>query len=153
SEPYAAADAYLRECRNIDTGKLKGCFTQERFSKDGEQSATVRFTLADGIWWERIIDRPERFGKQKANAHGSYKGLWWVYPGLDLSRVKELWITEGIFDAISLNQNGIAAVSVMSAVNYPEKALQELAAACGKKPRPGIVWALDNGRAGEGYAR
>ncbi|EHP4002839.1 toprim domain-containing protein [Salmonella enterica] len=153
SEPYAAADAYLRECRNIDTGKLKGCFTQERFSKDGEQSATVRFTLADGIWWERIIDRPERFGKQKANAHGSYKGLWWVYPGLDLSRVKELWITEGIFDAISLNQNGIAAVSAISSVNYPDKALQELAAAYGKKPRPEIVWALDNGRAGEGYAR
>lgn len=153
SEPYAASDAYLRECRNIDTGKLKGCFTQERYtSKDGEQSATVRFTLADGVWWERIIDRPERFDR-KANFGGSYKGLWWSYPGLDLSRVKELWITEGIFDAISLNQNGIAAVSVMSAVNYPEKALQELAAACGKKPRPEIVWALDNGRAGEGYAR
>ncbi|HAK1936312.1 TPA: bifunctional DNA primase/helicase [Salmonella enterica] len=153
SEPYAAADAYLRECRNIDTGKLKGCFTQERYiSQEGEQSATVRFTLADGVWWERIIDRPERFDR-KANFGGSYKGLWWVYPGLDLSRVKTLWITEGIFNAISLNQNGIAAVSAMSAVNYPEKALQELAEVCGKNPRPEIVWALDNGRAGESYAR
>lgn len=153
SEPYAAADAYLRECRNIDAGKLKGCFTQERYtSKDGEQSATVRFILADGVWWERIIDRPERFDR-KANFGGSYKGLWWAYPGLDLSKVKELWITEGIFDAISLNQNGIAAVSVMSAVNYPDKSLQALATACGKKSRPEIVWALDNGRAGESYAR
>ncbi|EIW7885101.1 toprim domain-containing protein [Salmonella enterica] len=152
-EPYAAADAYLQEARNIDTGKLNGCFTQERYtSKEGEQSATVRFTLADGVWWERIIDRPERFDR-KANFIGSYKGLWWTYPGLDLSKEKELWITEGIFDAISLNQNGIAAVSVMSAVNYPEKALQALAATCGKKSRPEIVWALDNGRAGESYAK
>ncbi|EEA3736348.1 toprim domain-containing protein [Salmonella enterica] len=152
-EPYAAADAYLREARNIDAGKLKGSFTQERYtSKEGEQTATVRFTLVDGVWWERIIDRPERFDR-KANFGGSYKGLWWVYPGLDLSKVKELWITEGIFDAISLNQNGIAAVSVMSCVNYPGKALQDLAAACGKKTRPGIVWALDNGRGGESYAK
>ncbi|ECT1023485.1 hypothetical protein DPO11_26565 [Salmonella enterica] len=153
SEPHATADAYLRECRNIDTKKLKGCFTQERYtSKDGEQSATVRFTLVDGVWWERIIDRPERFDR-KANFCGSYKGRWWIYPGLDLSKVKELWITEGIFDAISLNQNGIAAVSVMSCVNYPEEALKDLAASCGKKSRPALVWALDNGRAGESYTR
>ncbi|HFV4331814.1 TPA: toprim domain-containing protein, partial [Escherichia coli] len=120
--------------------------------ESGEQAATVRFTLADGVWWERIIDRPERFAR-KANFSGSYKGLWWAYPGADLSKAKEIWICEGIFDAISLNQNGIAAVSVMSAVNYPDKALKELAKLCGDNPRPVIVWALDNGRAGERYAK
>ncbi len=112
----------------------------------------MRFTLADGVWWERIIDRPGRFAR-KANFSGSYKGLWWAYPGADLSKAKEIWICEGIFDAISLNQNGIAAVSVMSAVNYPDKALEELAKLCGDNPRPVIVWALDNGRAGERYAK
>lgn len=133
---------------------LKGAFTQERYQdkESGEQAATVRFTLADGVWWERIIDRPERFAR-KANFSGSYKGLWWAYPGADLSKAKEIWICEGIFDAISLNQNGIAAVSVMSAVNYPDKALKELAKLCGDNPRPVIVWALDNGRAGERYAK
>ncbi|HDH7263270.1 TPA: toprim domain-containing protein, partial [Escherichia coli] len=133
---------------------LKGAFTQERYrdKESGEQAATVRFTLADGVWWERIIDRPERFAR-KANFSGSYKGLWWAYPGADLSKAKEIWICEGVFDAISLNQNGIAAVSVMSAVNYPDKALEELAKLCGDNPRPVIVWALDNGRAGERYAK
>ncbi|HGB9751564.1 TPA: toprim domain-containing protein [Escherichia coli] len=153
-EPYAAAAAYLLEARNIATEPLKGVFTQERYKdkESGEQAATVRFTLADDVWWERIIDRPERF-KRKANFSGSYKGLWWAYPGADLSKAKEIWICEGIFDAISLNQNGIAAVSVMSAVNYPDKALEELAKLCGDTPRPVIVWALDNGRAGERYAK
>ncbi|EES2676037.1 toprim domain-containing protein [Escherichia coli] len=153
-EPYAAAAAYLQEARNIAVGPLKGAFTQERYQdkENGEQAATVRFTLADGVWWERIIDRPGRFAR-KANFSGSYKGLWWAYPGADLSKAKEIWICEGIFDAISLNQNGIAAVSVMSAVNYPDKALEELAKLCGDNPRPVIVWALDNGRAGERYAK
>ncbi|HCK2354109.1 TPA: toprim domain-containing protein, partial [Escherichia coli] len=152
--PYAAATAYLLEARNIAVEPLKGAFTQERYQdkESGEQAATVRFTLADGVWWERIIDRPERFAR-KANFSGSYKGLWWAYPGDDLSKAKEIWICEGIFDAISLNQNGIAAVSVMSAVNYPDKALEELAKLCGDNPRPVIVWALDNGRAGERYAK
>lgn len=153
-EPYAAAAAYLQEVRNIAVEPLKGAFTQERFQdkESGEQAATVRFTLADGVWWERIIDRPERFAR-KANFSGSYKGLWWAYPGADLSKAKEIWICEGVFDAISLNQNGIAAVSAMSAVNYPDKALEELAKLCGDNPRPVIVWALDNGRAGERYAK
>ncbi|MBC1089712.1 toprim domain-containing protein [Escherichia coli] len=153
-DPYAAAAAYLQEARNIAVEPLKGAFTQERYQdkESGEQAATVRFTLADGVWWERIIDRPERFAR-KANFSGSYKGLWWAYPGADLSKAKEIWICEGVFDAISLNQNGIAAVSVMSAVNYPDKALEELAKLCGDNPRPVIVWALDNGRAGERYAK
>ncbi|MCP6291692.1 toprim domain-containing protein, partial [Klebsiella pneumoniae] len=55
----------------------------------------------------------------------------------------------GIFDAMSLNQNGIAAVSLMTCNNYPDKALQELAALYAKSPRPVLVWALDRGQAGE----
>ncbi|MBW5819574.1 toprim domain-containing protein [Yersinia enterocolitica] len=154
NNPYAAASAYLREARNIDTMPLNGAFTQERYKdrESGEQAATVRFMLADGVWWERIIDRPERFNR-KANFFGSYKGLWWTYPGVDVSKAKEVWICEGIFDAISLNQNGITAVSAMSATNYPDKALAELARQCGQNTRPVIVWALDNGRAGERYAQ
>ncbi len=125
--------SYLQEARNIAVEPLKGAFTQERYrdKESGEQAATVRFTLADGVWWERIIDRPERFAR-KANFSGSYKGLWWAYPGVDLSKAKEIWICEGVFDAISLNQNGIAAVSVMSAVNYLIRRVEELAKLCGE---------------------
>lgn len=146
--PTAAADAYLQEGRGLDTKLMKGWYTQEIWYKNDAGSATVRFSLDSGVWWERIIDRPERFDR-KANFHGSYAGLWWAPPGLDLSNVKQIWITEGIFDAISLYQNGVAAVSVMTAGNYPDKALKALAERYAHKPLPRLVWALDNGKAGE----
>ncbi|EEA9087553.1 bifunctional DNA primase/helicase, partial [Salmonella enterica subsp. enterica] len=72
--PHAAAEAYLREARGLNTEPLKGSFTQGAFVKDGMGSATVRFKLSCGAMWERIIDQPQRFGKQKANIKGSYVG-------------------------------------------------------------------------------
>ena len=64
-------------------------------------SATVRFTLANGKKWERIIDEPERFA-QKANFIGSYAGYWWALPGMDFSKADNIFITEGIFNAMAL---------------------------------------------------
>lgn len=147
-QPFAAAEAYLREARGLDTSRLKGCYTQESYHKGGMGSATVRFALSDGIWWERIIDKPERFDR-KANFHGKYAGHWWVPPALDLAKVSCIWLTEGIFDAISLYQNGTPAVSIMTAGNYPEAALKALAEQFQGKEKPFLVWALDNGKAGE----
>lgn len=147
-KPTAAADAYLQEARGLDVGLMRGWYTQESWHKNGAGSATVRFSLGEGIWWERIIDQPERFDR-KANFHGSYAGLWWSPPGLDLDNIKQIWVTEGIFDAISLYQNGVAAVSIMTAGNYPETALKAMAARYADKPLPRLIWALDNGKAGE----
>lgn len=147
-QPFAAAEAYLREARGLDTSRLKGCYTQESYHKGGMGSATVRFALSDGIWWERIIDKPDRFDR-KANFHGKYAGHWWVPPALDLAGIRCLWLTEGIFDAISLYQNDTPAVSIMTAGNYPEAALKELAEQFQGKEKPFLVWALDNGKAGE----
>ncbi|WP_234830714.1 toprim domain-containing protein [Pectobacterium carotovorum] len=85
----------------------------------------------------------ERF-ERKANFHGSYAGQWWNHPAQDLSKQKAIWLVEGIFDALSLIQNGIAAVSIMSCNNYPE-----LAQSLGERPRPVLMWALDNDLAGK----
>lgn len=154
--PTAAADAYLQYARGFDAGRLKGCYTQETYADraSGASTATVRFSLPGGGWWERLIDQPGRFGKKKANfAYGkSYAGQWWQPPGLDLATVDEVWICEGIFDAIALWLHGIAAVSAMSCNNYPEQALMDLARS---RPgdRPKLVWALDAGTAGESYTR
>ncbi|MGQ0516780.1 hypothetical protein ACT453_40080, partial [Bacillus sp. D-CC] len=75
--PHAAADAYLVNARGFDVSKLKGTYTQELFRNDRKYpdliTATVRFKLAEGVFWERFIDRPERFGRQKANFMGHYK--------------------------------------------------------------------------------
>ncbi|HEY9210371.1 MAG TPA: toprim domain-containing protein [Methylotenera sp.] len=157
--PNASADAYMSEGRGFDTSKMKGWYTQESFYDAAKNigSATVRFQLPNGAFWERLIDKPQRFGSQKANFKGSYKGHWWQAPTLDLTAdtVKEIWIVEGIFDSIALLMSGRTAVSAMSCNNYPDVALQALAEqykAAGKD-LPKIVWALDDGPAGSKYIR
>ena len=158
-DPNAAADAYMRDGRGFDLVKVRGWYEQENYldhiSKQG--SATVRFPLPGIGYWERIIDKPERFGKRKATFKGDYKGHWWVAPGVDLAAesVTEIWLTEGIFDAIALMHHDIAAATPLSCNNYPDKSLKELAAKCeaaGRK-KPRLVWALDTGKAGERFTK
>ncbi|MGM0563655.1 MAG: toprim domain-containing protein [Pseudomonadota bacterium] len=157
--PTPVADAYLQYGRGFDIGPLKGCYTQENYYNHqiGQGSATVRFTLSNGAWWERIIDKPERFGQRKANFSPgkTYTGLWWQLPNVSFVGAKEVWITEGVFNTIALEQNGIHSASAMSCVNYPAKALEQLRSECTKagEPLPRIIWAFDNGQAGLKYIR
>lgn len=146
--PNAAADAYLQHARGLDIKPLAGLYTESSYHANGLGTATVKFALPEGAYWERIIDRPTRFDR-KANFFGAYKGWWWCLPSLDLVQAKEIWLTEGIFDALSLIQNGITAVSLMSCYNYPHVALQALRCALDPNKKPLLVWALDNGIAGE----
>ncbi|MDR6228994.1 hypothetical protein QE444_001351 [Pseudomonas sp. SORGH_AS199] len=145
--PAASADGYLQFARGFDLGLIKGWYTQENYwDRDlGIGSATVRFEMPAGGYWERLIDRPNRFGSKKARFKPawSYKGKLWVPPTVDLLQVQELWIVEGIFDAIALLHHGIQAVSMMSSAPFPEEALKELARTRGPK-LPKLVWALDN---------
>jgi hypothetical protein len=145
--PAASADSYLQFARGFDLNLIKGWYTQDNYwSRDvGAGSATVRFALEHGGYWERLIDRPHRFGKMKARfAPGqSPKGYWWCPPCVDLFEAKELWIVEGIFDCIALLHHGIAAVSAMSSAYFPFESLKELARLRGGK-LPTLVWALDN---------
>lgn len=149
------ADGYLRDGRGFDLERIRGWYTQESYWKPGiGGSATVRFALPGGAYWERLLDKPERFGKQKANFVGPYKGEWWQPPALtdaDLVDAGEVWITEGIFDATAHYHHGKAAVSAMSCYNYPDVALARLADAAhaAGTARPTLVWALDSNRAGQ----
>ncbi|MER2103738.1 MAG: bifunctional DNA primase/helicase [Pseudomonas atacamensis] len=145
--PSATARAYLEFARGFRLDLVQGWFTQETYFS-GELnagSATVRFALEKGGYWERLIDRPHRFGKMKARFKpgDSPRGYWWCPPCVELLDVKELWIVEGIFDAIALVHNGIAAVSAMSSAFFPEESLKALARQRGGK-LPKLVWALDN---------
>jgi len=149
-EPTATARAYLQFARGFRLELIDGWFTQENYwSRDiGAGSATVRFPLDKGGYWERLIDRPERFGKQKARFKPgeSYKGVWWCPPSLTLVDVDELYIVEGIFDAIALLHHDTPAVSMMSSAPFPEESLRALKKACQEadKRLPRLVWALDN---------
>ncbi|WP_372162844.1 toprim domain-containing protein [Xanthomonas axonopodis pv. cyamopsidis] len=147
--PNAAADAYLQFSRGFDLAPLKGLYSQDSHydRKISAGTATVRFALVKGGWWERLIDRPHRFGKQKARfAPGqSYAGVWWAAPAAltAMQTAREVWIVEGIFDAIALLQHGMCAVSAMSSNTFPEESLRELAKAR-MADLPTLVWALDN---------
>lgn len=155
--PYAAADAYLQHARGFPLSRLRGLYTQEyyRDHKLGIGSATVRFQIDNGSWWERLIDRPERFGKQKARfaPGGSYRGHWWRLP--DSGDAEELWLTEGVFDTVALELHGLRSAALLSCNNYPEHALADLAKACSAvgRDRPTLVWALDDGPAGRSFMR
>lgn len=148
--PHASADQYLQFARGFDLSLIKGCYTQESYwnRELSIGSATVRFAMPDNGYWERLIDRPNRFGNRKAGFKPgySYKGKLWVPPCIDLLEVNELWIVEGIFDAIALVHHGIEAASMMSSAPFPDAALRDLAKARrdagGKLPK--LVWALDN---------
>lgn len=171
--PTAVADAYLQQARGFDLSLIAGLYTQEQYFDAkadrgrGAGTATVRFAVAN-TWWERLIDRPARFGKKKANFKygGTYGGYWWAMPGLSFAAPNpaqpdapkpptELWLVEGIFDAIALAHHGIAAVALMSCNNYPEHALKAIAEQIereGKQVRrPKLVWALDGDKAGREY--
>lgn len=155
--PNAAADAYLRESRGFDIAKIKGWYTQESyFDHDiNEGSSTVRFPLPGIGYWERIIDKPERFGKRKATFKGEYAGKVWEIPDLDYTEAKEIWIVEGIFDAISLWMHGHFAVSAMSCNNNCWVWLKQLAEKCNAedKDHPKLIWAFDNGAAGTKFIK
>lgn len=145
--PHAAADAYLSTGRGFSIKPLQGLYTQEDYydREKRQGTATVRFPLVKGGWWERLIDRPHRFGKKKARfAPGeSYVGVWWAAATEQLRTAREVWIVEGIFDAIALLQRGVCAVAAMSSNAYPELSLKELRDA---RPHdlPTLVWGLDN---------
>lgn len=157
SNPHAAADAYLKDGRGFDLARIQGWYSQETYwdAKLKIGSATVRFPVKEGTYFERIIDQPQRFGDRKATIRGPYSGFWWAPPDLDLTQAKEIWVVEGIFKAIGLLHAGISAVSSLSTVNYPGESLAALATACAmaKRPRPRLVWAMDADKAGREYTK
>jgi ssDNA-binding Zn-finger/Zn-ribbon topoisomerase 1 len=156
SAPTATARAYLEFARGFDISLIAGWFTQDTYysTQHDAGTATVRFALEKGGYWERLIDKPSRFGKMKARFKPgeSYKGVWWCPPCVDLLEVKELWIVEGIFDALALVHHNIAAVSAMSSNAFPADSLKALLEARqGNLPK--LVWALDNEPGAHAYTK
>ncbi|TCB49860.1 toprim [Acinetobacter sp. ANC 4779] len=157
TNPNASADAYLIQNRGFDISKLSGRYTQETYVNEylfpGIYSATVRFQIEENVFWERLIDRPERFGKRKANISGKVTGLYWTYHQKfdDLCISKEIWLTEGIFNSIALSFSNITSAATLSSNNYPSKLLEKIKERCEQlklKKLPTLVWAFDNDTAG-----
>lgn len=159
--PNATADAYLQSERGFDIEKWKGCYSQEVYKdyQSGFTCPTVRFDITSDSqtsgYWERFIEPALGIAKAKVQTGFKFKGLAWLPPKLNLkngvwSYVSELWITEGVFDAMALTENGLHAISNLTAGNYPNITLGQIKARLDKlgKPYPKIIIALDNDKAG-----
>ena len=147
TDPKAGAKAYLRDDRGFNLALVDtSIFTQETFTAAGNSTATVRFAMQnngemDG-YWERFIDNPKNFFDKARFMKGyKYAGLAWVHPDFDATKCDEIWITEGIFDALALRHIDITAISAMSANNFPETTLKEILSANSKIK---LVVALDS---------
>jgi len=156
--PNATADAYMREARGLNTMLMKGYYTQEKWwsSQATGGTATVRFYLPKSqSFMERFVDPVDVIKSdgsrevRKQNFGGAHAGLWWYPPDMAMREGDEIWIVEGIIDAISLWQNGIKAVAILSCGNYPAHALTQT------PDSKGIhwIWALDNDKAGKSHIR
>lgn len=156
--PNATADAYMSEARGLNTMKMRHYYTQEKWWSPAAQAgtATVRFMIPGTTsYMERFVEPVEikqpdgTVEVRKQNFHGAHRGLWWLPPDMAIVAGDEVWIVEGIIDAISLWQNGIKAVAILSCSNYPDTALKNTAHADTVR----WVWALDNDKAGKGAIR
>jgi len=158
-KPNATADAYMEFARGLDPEKMVGWYRQGSFWHTGavgtKGSATVRFDInrENDVYMERLVEPVlvlEEDGSEKlrrAHFKGSYRGLWWMPPGMTIEDGDEVWIVEACIDAASLYLAGTKAVAALSCSNYPGKSLTEHEAKNVK-----WVWALDNDKAGRKYA-
>lgn len=162
SNPNATADAYLQSGRGFDIVKWQGSYTQEVF-KDFYSDftcPTVRFNITSegqtAGYWERLIEPATNIKKARVQTGFKFKGLAWLPPKLNLQHgvwayVKELWVNEGIFDAMALTENGKHAISNITAGNYPKTTLDQIKARLDElgKPYPKLIFGLDNDKAGQ----
>lgn len=155
--PTATADAYLTEIRGLDVSRWRGLYSQENHYnyENKHNSATIRFPIGqEGGYWERLID-PKNGSKAKIKAGFAIKGQVWQAPNFNHSENNKIWICEGIFDALSLLENGIYAVSSISCNNYPSLFLEKLKSEYKNLnlPLPTIVFSYDNDDAGKRYTK
>lgn len=132
--PTQTADAYLSLIRGFEPSSIKGWYEQGKYwhPKGDKGTASVLFYLDDAktIMWERLIDDvtiTDEDGSQEIrnkNFKGSFKGLWWQPPGLEVNEKDEIFWCEGILDAIALNLNGFKAVAIMSSGTFPHEAIK-----------------------------
>ncbi|WP_343560453.1 toprim domain-containing protein [Kiloniella sp. b19] len=157
--PNATADAYMDFVRGLPLKDIKGWYRQEKFwsQRDNVGTATVRFDLnrENNIFMERFVETitvTDQDGvkvKRKQHFGGSHKGMAWAPPGFKIEPGRELWIVEGIIDAIALNLSGKPTIAILSCGNYPDQWLKDK-----KVPfNVTLVWALDDDPAGRKFAK
>ena len=152
TNPKATADAYLMQARGFDIARIDGWYEQDRWWSPqcigASGTATVRFMIAPAVYFDRFVeelwinDNGEK-KKRKAAFKGDFKGLAWFPPGVEILAGDDVYLVEGILDAIALYLNGYKSAALLSCTNYPAKFFDEH-----KGKDINWVWGLDGDTAG-----
>ncbi len=110
ANPHATAEAFL-QARGLNTAKFE--FSQSDVTEEGKTYPTVSIKF-DGIAFNRLIDYQ---GSNKGRL-GKYKGKH--YATNSVEGAAKVYVVEGIFDALALEQSGLAAIATLSSVHNPE---------------------------------
>ena len=152
----ATADAYMQLVRGLPLNKVQGLYQQSRIynKATGQHHASIRFFLnqAKTTYWERVIDaeaeleRKANFGG-KRHADGTlYTGQYWQPDGMQILHGDTIYITEGIFDCLSLWVNDYKAVAALTCGNFPEQLIKQY-----QHNHIQWIYALDNDKAGRKF--
>jgi len=129
SQPGATAEAYLQS-RGLDASLFD--YSQGNVSIKGKNYPTVVISF-NGVVFQRLIDY---LGADK-NRFNSYSGKYYATKSIDNAR--QVYVVEGIFDALSLEQVGIPSIATLSSMHNPESCF---------KRGVSYVLAFDNDKAG-----
>ncbi|OYQ69451.1 hypothetical protein B9T13_07765 [Wohlfahrtiimonas chitiniclastica] len=143
----AIAKAYFSQELGLDYTRYSG-FSQEAFYDYTTTASvpTIRFTMPNDGYWEKFIGDTEKIGKKFRFKSGyNCKGLAWQDDRLDVTKINQIYIVEGIFDALALMEHGISAISAMSANNFPKQTLIDIFQL---NPNLAIVIALNTDKRG-----
>lgn len=137
-DPNRPATVYLHS-RGLNES-LKGLHHEYWKDIRGTGSGGVMFQVADGVYNGRIFNPPH--GEGKTHNKGSTSGVFWKHPEKRYIRGLEIFVTEGIINALSLWEIGFQAIAVLSAGQDPAKVnLSEFSDSS-------LVLAFDNDKAG-----
>lgn len=157
AHPHATADAYLTYACGFDSSVIQGFYRQEYYcgAQAAQRTATVRFALANGqTQWEWFLDHVDQFAGQTSRILEPQPGMWWHMPDTDPASAETVWITDSIFEALSLQHAGLVAIACLDAAQD----LPEMFASWRKQQKmPALVFAFSNmaegGDAARQYAR
>ena len=110
TDKKATARAYL-ESRSLKPELIEF----EQSIKANHQTLVIE---QDGVTFERLIDYQDKSGSGK-NRLTAYKGK--VFKTKSFDTTKEVFITEGILDALSWEQSGKAAIATYSSGSVPKE--------------------------------
>lgn len=158
--PKATADSYMAIDRGFDLEKIRGWYTQGKYSNyyANKETATVRFeiTIAGGakVFWERLVEtvlvtlKSGEKEERNKNFEGGFKGYWWAPPDQTIEEGDSVYWVEGIPDAIALILSGLKAVAIMSSGTFPHDAIKPYL-------NKNVEWviALDNDVTGRKFTR